>query len=188
MKLQERPVALMASGVILILLGIVFYSILLSKQAEDALQPTDFSAIPAAVLKNSPTLTLSDIEDKRHSISDYLGQVVLINLWATWCPPCKAEMPILQNYYEQHKTEGFVVVGIEDGDPKPDVKSFVLQFNLTFPILLDPTYQATDHVFKTMNLPSSYVLDRKGLIRLEWLGAISKENLEKYLNPLLKEH
>ncbi len=62
-----------------------------------------------------------------------------------------------------------------------DVISFVQKYDLNFSVWLDPTYQATDYAFKTMNLPSSYVIDRNGVIRLEWVGAISEQNLEKYI-------
>jgi peroxiredoxin len=96
-------------------------------------------------------------------------------------------MPNLERYYEKHGGQGFIVIGIEDGDPKPQVASFVGAHGLTFPIWLDPTYEATDRAFKTSNLPSSYVLDRAGTIRLRWIGAINEVNLEKYITPLIEE-
>lgn len=96
-------------------------------------------------------------------------------------------MPLLQKFYERHRGEGFTVVAIEDGEPVSDVRSFVAQYQLTFPVWLDPTHQATDHAFKIMNLPTSYVLDRSGVVRLTWLGAISEANLEKYVTPLIEE-
>ena len=79
------------------------------------------------------------------------------------------------------------MIAIEDGDPTMDVVSFVNEYALTFPVWLDPTYQATDHVFKTKNLPSSYVIDRSGKIKLSWVGAINTANLEKYVTSLIKE-
>jgi peroxiredoxin len=96
-------------------------------------------------------------------------------------------MPLLQGYYLKYKKDGFTVIAIEDGDPTPDVLSFVKDYNLTFPVWLDPTYQATDFVFKTKNLPSSYVIDRAGKVKLAWVGAINAENLEKYITSLIKE-
>ena len=87
----------------------------------------------------------------------------------------------------RHKNEGFIVIAVEDGDPISDVLSFVDNYDLTFPVWLDPTYQATDQAFKTTNLPSSYVIDRTGKVRLAWLGAINESNLEKYVTSLIKE-
>jgi peroxiredoxin len=187
MKIPVRAFFLMITGAGLILVGIAVGLFLVNRQADNATQPTDFSSIPARVLYNAPELTLDDIKGTVNSLSNYRGQVVLVNLWATWCPPCKAEMPLLQEYYTQHKDEGFIVIAIEDGDPTADVISFVNEYGLTFPVWLDPTYQATDVVFKTKNLPSSYVIDRAGRVRLAWVGAINSANLDKYVTSLIKE-
>jgi len=187
MKIPMKVFLLIISGSGLILVGITAGFFLTSRQADDTVQATDFSAVPARVLYNAPKLVLNDITGTTNSLSNYRGQVVLVNLWATWCPPCKAEMPILQEYYIQHKNEGFIVIAIEDGDPTAEVISFVKEYGLTFPIWLDPTYQATDDVFKTKNLPSSYVIDRAGRVRLAWVGAINSANLDKYVTSLIKE-
>ena len=183
-----RTLAMLSAGLGLILVGIVTFYIFSGWRAEqDALQPTDFSAIPAAVRYEAPSLVLPDVDGRPQALTDFRGQVVLINLWATWCPPCQAEMPLLQEYYEKYHGSGFTVVAIEDGEPAADVKSFVSQYRLTFPVWLDPTHLATDHAFKTANLPSSYVVDRDGKVKLVWYGAISESNLEKYVTPLIEE-
>lgn len=188
MRATPRVLGLTIAGIGLILLGAVFWTLFpWGPAGNDPTSPTDFGAIPAKIQMDAPSLTLADLQGSRHSLSDYRGQVVLVNLWATWCPPCKAEMPILKEYYSRHAKEGFTVIAIEDGDPTADVVSFAKELELTFPIWLDPTYQATDHAFKTMNLPSSYVIDRSGTMRLTWLGAINTNNLEKYVTPLIKE-
>jgi len=187
MKIPSRAFSLMTAGVGLIILGVTAWLIFATIPANDPTQPTDFSAVPAKVQYNAPVLTLNDTRGNSHSLSNFLGQVVLVNLWATWCPPCKAEMPLLQDFYTRHKADGFTVIAIEDGDPTADVISFINEYGLTFPVWLDPTYQATDHAFKTKNLPSSYVIDRNGDVRLTWVGAINAVNLEKYVSSLIKE-
>jgi hypothetical protein len=96
-------------------------------------------------------------------------------------------MPNLQRFYEAHRDAGFIVIGIEDGDATAQVQAYVAAGRLTFPIWLDPTYEATDQAFKTANLPSSYVVDRLGKVRLMWFGAISESNLERYVTPLIQE-
>ena len=145
------------------------------------------STIPVAVNYAAPELKLSDLQGNEHALADYHGQIVLVNLWATWCPPCKAEMPTLEAYYQAHQSDGFVTVAINDGDPTDAVISFAKEYGLSFPVLLDPTYQATDHAFKTSNLPSSFVIDREGNIRLRWVGEIDRVALEKYVTPLILE-
>ena len=188
MKIPARVLGLTISGVGLILVGIAAVVLLsMGNKSNDPTQPTDFSSVPARVQYDAPSLTLSDIQGVQHSLSDYRGQVMLVNLWATWCPPCKAEMPNFQSYYDKHRQDGFVIVAVEDGDPTADVIAFVHEFGLTFSVWLDPTYQATDNAFKTGNLPTSYVIDREGQVRLMWVGAISEANLEKYVTPLIEE-
>ena len=185
---NSRIIALGAAGIGLIFIGVaVLLLFSLNQGKDDPATPTDFSAVPAKVEFGAPALTLSDIHGIQHSLIDYHGQVVLVNLWATWCPPCKAEMPILQDYYTRHQRDGFTIIAIEDGDPASDVIAFVNEYRLTFSIWLDPAYQATDHAFKTQNLPSSYLVDRTGKVRLAWIGAINAGNLEKYITPIIKE-
>jgi peroxiredoxin len=172
-------------GAILLTAAIVYW--LARERARADMQPTDFAAIPASVNYAAPALTLKGLDGAAHALADYGAQVVLVNLWATWCPPCQAEMPLLQKYYDRHRTEGFTVIAIEDGEPESEVRSFVKQHELTFPVWLDPLHQATDHAFKAANLPTSFVVDRTGQIRLVWVGAISAANLERYVTPLIGE-
>jgi thiol-disulfide isomerase/thioredoxin len=120
------------------------------------------------------------------SISEYNQKIVMINNWATWCPPCKAEMPVLLKYYKEHRDQGFLLVGIEAGDPTKEVEKFVKDYDLTFPILLDPNNKSLI-AFHNDNLPSSYVIDSKGTVILAWTGPISKAMLEKYITPLLEQ-
>jgi len=148
---------------------------------------TDLTAIPAEVDYPAPDLTLSDLNGIPHTLADFRGQVVLVNLWATWCPPCKKEMPALQAFHDKYKDEGFTMIAINDGDPEADVRLFVGEYQLTFPVWLDPTYIATEQAFKTLNLPSSFVIDREGIIRFQWVGGINRKTLETYISPIIKE-
>lgn len=153
----------------------------------DLAQQNDFSTVPARVNYSAPELTLMDTQGVARSLRDYRGQVVLVNLWATWCPPCKEEMPTLQSFYNKHQDKGFVVIAINDGDPVEDVLQFVQEYRLTFPVWLDPTYVATEQAFKTLSLPSSFVIDREGTIQLQWVGGISRRMLDQHVAPLIME-
>lgn len=143
-------------------------------------------AVPVAVDFPAPSLELNDLEGRPVSLADYLGKVVLVNNWATWCPPCKAEMPTLQAYFQAHASQGFVVIAIEAGEPVQQVKDFAAEFGLTFPVWPDPEVRAL-RAFRNDTLPNSYVIDRSGQVRLAWSGAISLANLEKFVTPLLEE-
>jgi peroxiredoxin len=146
---------------------------------------SEFSVTPVVVNFPAPQITLNNLAGERISISDFYQQVILINNWATWCPPCKDEMPFLEEYYKQHKDQGFVILGIDAGDSKGDVEAFVEDNNLTFPILLDPNNKSLI-AFKNDYLPSSYVIDRNGTVVLAWTGPISREKLEKYITPIIE--
>ena len=95
-------------------------------------------------------------------------------------------MPTLQAFYEKYKDDGFVLVAINQEEPRDVVAPFVQEFGLTFPVWLDLEYLA-EREFDTMNLPSSYVVDRNGQVRLMWIGGISKKNLEKFVPDLIRE-
>jgi peroxiredoxin len=134
----------------------------------------------------APDLQLSDLESQPVALADYTGQVLVVNNWATWCPPCKEEMPALQAYYEAHRRQGLLVIAIEAGDPAAEVVKFVQDYGLKFPVWLDPRQQAV-MAFRNNHLPNTYVIDRSGMIRLAWTGAVNLDVLEKYVTPLLEE-
>jgi peroxiredoxin len=96
-------------------------------------------------------------------------------------------MPALQSFYNEHRDQGFVVIAINDGDPTADVLQFVKDYQLTFPVWLDPTYIATEQAFKTLNLPSSFVIDQSGTVRLQWVGGISRKMLDQHVSPIIME-
>jgi peroxiredoxin len=144
------------------------------------------SAIPLAVDYPAPKLSLKDLDGQAVSLADYAGQVVLVNNWAYWCPPCRAELPILERYYQEHQAEGFSIVGIESGSPAKTVQYYVDQYGLTFPIWLDPKIKAVA-AFGNRSLPNSYVIDRDGQVRLAWTGPINRAMLEQYVSPLLEQ-
>ena len=184
---NSLPLFLVGAG--LVVIGLVTAAMLSSQKPGNntaAGSSGEYSVTPSEVNYMAPELALNDLDGNTIALSDHLGSIVLVNNWATWCPPCKAEMPTLQAYYTEHKDEGFMLLAIEAGDPVPEVTEFVESYQLTFPILLDPSNMAL-RAFRNDSLPSSYVIDREGMIRLAWTGPISLEMLERYVTPLLEE-
>lgn len=120
------------------------------------------------------------------TLSDFRGKIVLLNLWATWCPPCKEELPVLEAYYKNHRDEGFVIIGVEDGQPVEEVEAYIKTTGVTYPIWIDHEY-ATEIAFSAFSLPSSFVIDREGTVRLSWVGVISTAMLEKHITPLIEK-
>ncbi len=174
-------------GVGLVLIGLASILMLQGTKNSSASQPVSRSVTPVEVNYPAPELSLQNINGQSESLTDYQDQVVLVNNWATWCPPCKAEIPTLEAYYKTHKVNGFVIVGVEAGESQKDVLKFVQEHDMTYPVWFDLKNAATN-AFHNENLPSSYVIDRKGIVRLAWVGEISQEMLEKYVTPLLTEN
>jgi cytochrome c biogenesis protein CcmG/thiol:disulfide interchange protein DsbE len=133
---------------------------------------------------------LSDSDPKQEvSLADYRGQVVMINIWATWCPPCRAEMPAIQEAYHEYKDQGLVVLAINTTfqDSEADVRAFVTEFELSFPILLDRTGDASMR-YQLRGLPSTYFIDRKGVIQSVIIGGPMAETvIRSNVENLLKE-
>jgi len=180
---NQNNLLLLMIGAGLILLAVAAFLAL--PRAQQTAQTADFTAVPVAINFPAPNIKLTDLQDRPVAFSDYKGQVILYNAWATWCPPCKAEMPVLQAFYLAHRQEGFVVIAIEDGEPLSDVALFVGDNGLTFPVWPDIKWVATT-AFGIGALPTSYVIDRSGAARLMWAGAITRDALEQYVTPLLR--
>jgi peroxiredoxin len=184
-KPKNSPLPLILAGA-----GLIIVSIAVAVFAPKETAPLKTQAIngpiPGVVEYPAPDLALVDLDGEPASLDDLRGQVVMVNNWATWCPPCRAEMPELEAYYQAHKDDGFVLVGINSGDQSSQVEAFIQEYNLTFPMWLDPTGLAI-HAFKNNALPSSYILDEKGTVRLVWSGAVSLEALEAYVTPMLED-
>ena len=118
---------------------------------------------------------LSTPDGEEIRFADLRGKVVLLNFWATWCPPCTAEMPDLQSLYEQYgEAQGFVVLAVDLQEDAATVKAFVEQHDLTFPIVLDRTGTVTQDLYHVRPLPTSMIIDREGFVRDVWNGQIVK--------------
>ncbi len=141
---------------------------------------------PAKVDFPAPDLQLHDPTGKPVSLVDYRGQVVLVNNWATWCPPCREEIPILDAYFRDHRHQDFVIVAIEAGDPADMVADFANHYGMTFPVWVDPSSSALNS-FRNNYLPSSYLIDTQGQVIMAWSGAVTRASLEQNITPLLKD-
>jgi peroxiredoxin len=165
-----------------LLVGFAILAIASSKTAGNAESLN--SVVPVEVKYAAPELSLQTITGKTEALADYRGSVVLVNNWATWCPPCKAEMPTLVAYHNEHHADGFSVIAVEAGEPVDVVSQFANNYQMSFPVWLDPE-GASLRVFGNGTLPNSFVIDRTGTVRYAWTGEISKAMLEKYVTPLI---
>jgi len=109
------------------------------------------------------------------ALADYAGQTILVNLWATWCAPCRFETPYLQSVYEENQERGLMIVGVSVDSPSAldSVKDFLEEMGVTYDILLDPDMVSTD-VFAAIGLPASFLIDGDGVVRFTRLGPIAE--------------
>jgi len=126
---------------------------------------------PLTVGKVAPDFELPGLDDKLLRLSDFRGKVVFLNFWATWCKPCKEEMPSMEILYKNFEKDGLVIlaVSIDRVTTKKDIPPFVKALNLTFPILVD-SWGQTDKRYKLMGVPETYIIDRQGVLREKIIG------------------
>jgi cytochrome c biogenesis protein CcmG/thiol:disulfide interchange protein DsbE len=133
----------------------------------------------------APVGSLPQLEDDgSQSLADYRGRWVLVNLWASWCIPCRAEAPALEAFQREHGGPRFTVLGIDSRDLSGDGSDFVDEFGLTYPQLRDGDGDAA-HDYGTTGVPENYLVDPRGIVQLHVPGPVSEENLNEEVAPLL---
>ncbi len=123
------------------------------------------SAGPPRVGEPARNYTATTLAGDEVSLHDLRGKVVLLNLWATWCAPCRAETPYLQSVFEEHVEDGFDIVGIsmDTGDAAEDVAMFVDEYEVTYTILHDPQMKGME-LYQVLGLPATFLIDREGVL------------------------
>jgi peroxiredoxin len=139
----------------------------------------------------APDFRVTDLKGRTISLSDYKGKVLILNFWATWCPPCRAEIPGFVDAYAQEKANGFEILGISvDSKPKTEVAAFVDQYKINYPIVLE-TRENTQKIIEDYQpgdyIPTTFIIDKSGKIRHKQIGAIDKDALLKYFRDLAAE-
>jgi peroxiredoxin len=112
----------------------------------------------------APAFALTNLAGQSDALSQYKGQVVMVNFWATWCGPCQQEMPLLDQMYKKYKPAGFTLIGVNVDKEAPAVKELLARKPVSFPVLLDPANQVSK-AYHVDEMPSSVIIDRKGQIR-----------------------
>ncbi len=130
--------------------------------------------------------TVKDLGGADVSLADLRGQVVLVNFWATWCSPCREEMPILEAFYQEHGDKGFVVVAVNVSEDAETAAKYVQDNAFTFPVWSDPPGKQLMRL-GIRGLPASLFLDREGRLQQFWSGPVDKEILDYLVLPLLDE-
>lgn len=150
-----------------------------SESNEEKINLQQGMKMSADVSKQAPEFSLRTLEGNEVKLSDYKGKKVIINFWATWCPPCKAEMPAMQKLYERVNGQ-FDLLAINI-DPKNDVAGFVNDNRITFPVLLDESGKINES-YSILSVPTTFLVDEKGIIVKKHIGAMTLDQMEEFIS------
>ncbi len=170
--------------VTLALLGVVLSGLLVVQACTPSSQAVSVgqqeSAIGVNVGDRAPDFTLTDLDGNQLSLSDFRGKVVFINFWATWCPPCRAEMPEIEAVHQQYKTKDVVVIGVDILEADDKVRQFVKQGGYSWTFVIDSAGLVSAD-YNINAIPTSYFIDKEGIIRAVNIGAMTKRAMEAKL-------
>ncbi|HFE66436.1 MAG TPA: TlpA family protein disulfide reductase [Chloroflexi bacterium] len=181
-KSSNMPRNLLIAGMSLLLAGLLMWL---------ALRPSTPTTTTAAPPSNgvevglpAPAFNLKSLDGEQVALSDHLGEVVVVNFWATWCPPCRAEMPGIEQVYQAYQADGVVVLAINGQEEPALVKSFIDENGFTFPVLLDGNAEAL-RAYNARSFPMTVIVDRDGVVQYKQVGPVTPAQLEALLEPLL---
>lgn len=190
---------LLSIAIILLAVAIVFVNLWESNSTEDnkdeaseAIGSTSSETVAVSdssgveIGKIAPDFELVTLKGESVKLSDYKGKKVILNFWATWCPPCKAEMPHMQKFYEENKEDGIdiLAVNLTDMDNgKKSIESFVKDYELTFEIPLDQK-GVIGRQYQAFTIPTSYMIDTKGVISNKIVGPMDEEMMKSLTDEM----
>jgi len=128
--------------------------------------------------ESAPVFVLQDDAGNAVSLAQYRGKIVVMNLWASWCPPCRAEMPDLQSVAREFAKDGVVVVGVNQGESAERAASFARSLDIAFPIWIDDA-QRYGRVYAALGLPTTVVIDRRGVVERGFDGPLTIQEMRK---------
>lgn len=173
------------AAVVLITLLTVAIVQAMDKKTEPGNTNTDASqAVTSEGLKvgeKAPDFELKTLTGETVKLSDLKGKKVMLNFWATWCPPCKAEMPEMEKFYKQ-KDKNLTLLAVNI-DPQLDVKGFVNKNGITFPILLD-TNDKVNETYQILSIPTTYFINSQGIIENKFTGAMNLDSMKQFTKDL----
>jgi len=137
------------------------------------------------VNRPAPDFTITTFEGTKISFADLKGKPVVINFWASWCPPCRVEAPLLEHTWRAYKDRGVVFIGVDIQDKLEDALAYIREFNVTYPNGPDPTGEISIN-YGVSGLPVTFFVSRKGEILRRWVGAIERSVLISAIEEIMK--
>ena len=177
--------SLFISILILLVLSLVMTGC--DRKQQETIQQKEQRPLVASIGSLAPDFDLQDIDGNRWRLSDLEGQVVFINFWATWCPPCREEMPSMQELYDTMPKDRFKMLSILSNDDPTMAASFAAKGGFKFPILIDP-YSKIGKAYGLTGVPETFIVDKQGILRQKYIGPRhwsspeAKQMLTVYIN------
>jgi peroxiredoxin len=131
----------------------------------------------------APNFILKDLEGNEVELAELRGKGVFLNFWATTCPPCRDEMPYMENGYQKYEDEGIKIIAVNFDEQQLRIDKFINSIGLTFPILLDPGLQV-NQLYGVRELPATFLIDENGLVIERRIGALTEDMVEDYLQRI----
>jgi len=147
-----------------------------------ASEPADIASLEVAPTQGSlaPDFSLLTVDGEQITLSELRGHPVMINLWATWCAPCRIEMPHIQDRFERYAEDGFIVLAVDFDEPAEFVAEFRDELGLTFDLLLDPGAEVQE-LYRNRSYPSTFFIDANGVIQVQHIGLMTEGQLDENL-------
>ncbi|MEH7333792.1 thiol-disulfide oxidoreductase ResA [Neobacillus drentensis] len=144
---------------------------------------TKDNKLKVAVGETAPDFVLTDMQGNKHRLSDYRGQGVFLNFWGTWCPPCKKEMPYINNQYQQYKDKGVQVLSVDIQESELAVNQFAEHYKLDFPIMID-TDKEVMTAYGIDPLPATFLIDKNGKVIKYNTGEMSEATVRDFMEKI----
>lgn len=163
--------------ILVVFIVAVFLIVLFSEDRDSTVTTTR----PIQMGFEAPNFTFPDLNGHRVTLFDHRGKVVLVNIWATWCPPCRQEMPSMQRLYEKFRGEDLEILAVSiDANGREAVDPFMRKIDLTFPVLLDPK-ETIKPLYGITGVPESFIVDKEGIVVKKIIGPIDWATPEVFL-------
>ncbi|ARF15447.1 thiol-disulfide oxidoreductase ResA [Sporosarcina ureae] len=172
-KKNKKTIRLISRTALLLILAAIMIYAITSKDKVKVLAEGD----------TAPDFELVDLEGNKHRLSDYKGQGVFLNFWGTWCPPCKKEMPHMEDLYKDFEAKGVHILTVNVGEPKVKIELFRDDMNLSFPMLWDKNKTVMD-LYNIKPLPTTFLINSEGKITKVIKQGMTEQQIYQYLESI----